>query len=149
MIFVDFEFNHGFRKTLLCSLRDQAETYAYGIPSLIKSNYDMLFSMMEQRFGIINMKDSYVADAKLRRKQKNETYRKFGQAIGAFYRKAYSENSEITMSHFLDNCHEPTEFRISAKRTRPKSLQDAVTAAMQEECLRLSERDKLKDKSCV
>ena len=34
------------------------------------------------------------------------------------------------------------DFRLAVKRTRPKNLQDAVTAAMQEECIRMSEDQK-------
>ena len=138
------------RRTLLCCLRGQAETYAYGLPPYIQSDCDALFMQMEQRFGLINMKDSYVADAKLRRKWKNESYREFGQAIEDLYRKAYPESAEIvreqSVSTFLDNCHDSSDFRLAVKRTRPRTLQDAITAAIQEESLRLTEREKVKDK---
>ena len=74
------------RRTLLCSLRGQAETFAYGLPVSIQNDWDALFSRMEQRFGIMNMKASYIADARLRRKKKEESYREFGQAIEDLYR---------------------------------------------------------------
>ena len=60
------------RKTLLCSLRGQAETFAYGLPVSIQGDCDSLFFRMKLRFGIMNMKDSYIADARLRRKTKDE-----------------------------------------------------------------------------
>ena len=134
------------RRTLLCSLRGQAEAFAYGLHPCEQNDCDLLFSKMEQRFGIINMKDSYLADARLRRKQKNETYREFGQSIEDLHRKAYPDCAEIvgelSLSIFLDNCHESADFRLAVKRTRPKCLQDAVIAAIQEESLRQSEHQK-------
>jgi hypothetical protein len=134
------------RRTFLCSLRGQAEAFAYGLPSSVQSDFDLLFSRMEQRFGIVNMKESYIADARLRRKQKNETYREFGQSIEDLLRKAYPDClgivGELSLSTFLENCHDSADFRLSVKRTRPKTLQDAITAAIQEECLRQTEREK-------
>lgn len=67
--------------TLLCSLRGQAETFAFGLPVNIQNDCEALFFRMEQRFGILNMKASYIADARLRRKKKEESYREFGQAF--------------------------------------------------------------------
>jgi hypothetical protein len=43
-------------------LRGQAEAFAYGLPSSVQSDFDLLFSRMEQRFGIVNMKVSYIAE---------------------------------------------------------------------------------------
>ena len=63
------------KRTLLCSLRGQAETFAYGLPVSIQGDCDSLFFHMEQRFGIMNIKDSYITDARLRRKIKDESYR--------------------------------------------------------------------------
>lgn len=86
------------------------------------------------------LKESYIAEAKLRRKQDKETFRDFGQAIQDLYRRAYPENREYvlesSMKTFLDNCSASEEFRLAVERTRPKTLDDAVTAAMQEECIR-------------
>ena len=43
------------------------------------------------------------------------------------------------MKTFMDNCSEIDDFRLAVKRTRPRTLQEAVTAAMPEECIRVSE----------
>lgn len=43
------------------------------------------------------------------------------------------------MKTFLDNSSASEEFRLAVKPTRPKTLDDAVTAAMQEECIRSTE----------
>ena len=114
----------------------------------VQNDWDALFSRMEQRFGIMNMKASYIADARLRRKKKEESYREFGQAIEDLYRKAYPDNTKIVEEQaiitFLNNCHESSDFRLAVKRTRPKTLHEAVTSAVQEESLRLTERERSK-----
>jgi hypothetical protein len=53
-------------------LRGQAEAFAYGLPSSMQSDFDLLFLRMEQRFGILNMKESYIADesSKMRHTEK-------------------------------------------------------------------------------
>lgn len=70
----------------------------------------------------------------MRRKRTNETFRDFGQAIDDLYRKAYPDIREYikesSLKTFLDNCSEDSEFRYAVKRIRPKTLQDAITAAM-------------------
>ena len=53
----------------------------------VQNDWDALFSRMERRFGIMNIKASYIADARLKRKNKDELYREFGQAIEDLYRK--------------------------------------------------------------
>jgi hypothetical protein len=64
-----------------------------------------LKTALNQRFGHTALKDSYIAEAKLRRKRDNETFRDFGRAIEDLYRRAYPDNreyvSESPMKTFL------------------------------------------------
>lgn len=46
----------------------------------------------------------------------------------------------------MDNCSDNEDFRLAVKQTRPTNLQDAVTAAMQEECIRMTENLKMRDR---
>lgn len=39
----------------------------------------------------------------------------------------------------MDNCSKDSDFRYAVKRIRAKTLQDTITAAMKEECIRLGE----------
>ena len=59
------------------------------------------------------------------------------------YRRVYPDNrehvQESSMKTFMDKCSDTEDFRLAVKRTHPKTLQDAVTAAMQEECIRMTE----------
>ena len=138
------------RKVFFTVMRGQAETYAYGLSDAERSNWDRLKMAMDDRFGHKAMKESYVAEAKLRRKKETESFRDFGQAIQDLYRRAYPDNREYvqesSMKTFMDNCSENEDFRLAVKRTRPKTLEEAVTAAMQEECIRVTENKNHKDK---
>ena len=131
------------RKVLFTVLRGQAETYSYGLSDRERNDWESLITALDARFGHKAMKESYVAEAKLRRKQGTESFRDFGQAIEDLYRRAYPDNrehvQESSMKTFMDNCSDTEDFRLAVKRTRPKTLQDAVTAAMQEECIRMTE----------
>ena len=131
------------RKVLFTVLRGQAETYAYGLSDSERNDLESLITALDARFGHKAMKESYVAEAKLRRKKGTESFCDFGQAIEDLYRRAYPDNrehvQESSMKTFMDNCSDTEDFRLAVKRTRPKTLQDAVTAAMQEECFRMTE----------
>ena len=131
------------RKVLFTVLRGQAETYTYGLSDRERNDWESLITALDARFGHKAMKESYVAEAKLRRKKGTESFRDFGQAIEDLYRRAYPDNrehvQESSMKTFMDNCSDTEDFRLAVKRTRPKTLQDAVTAAMQEECIRMTE----------
>ena len=54
------------RRTLLCCLRGQAEAFAYGLPSCEQNDLNLLLAKLEKRFGPANMKDSFIADARVR-----------------------------------------------------------------------------------
>lgn len=71
------------RRLLLSSLRGQAETlaYAYGLPLVIQKNYGRLKERLNEGFGHAALKERYVADAKLRLRKANESFRDFGQAL--------------------------------------------------------------------
>ena len=76
------------RRVLLSTLRGQAESFAYGIPLAVQKDYEQLKQKMEQRFGHSAMKERYIADTKLRKRQSGESLRDFGQAIEDLYRRA-------------------------------------------------------------
>jgi predicted metalloprotease len=69
--------------------------------------------------------------------------RDFGQPLEDLYRRAYTENPDIVEENaikaFLDKCGQSEDVRLAIKRTRSKTLQEAVVNAMQEACLRVSE----------
>lgn len=56
----------------MSTLRGQAESYAYGIPLAAQRDYEQLKQKMEQRFCHSAMKERYIADAKLRKRQSGE-----------------------------------------------------------------------------
>ncbi|CAG2204506.1 unnamed protein product [Mytilus edulis] len=137
--------NEKARRVLLSTLRGQAETFAYGMPLIIQRDFEHLKRKMEERFGHTAMKERYVTEATLRKRKPEESLRDFGQAIEDLYRRAYPGNPEIveenSIKAFLDKCGQSEDFRLAVKRTRPNTLQEAVNNSMQEECLRIGEKD--------
>jgi hypothetical protein len=137
-------------RVLLSTLRGQAETFDYGLPFVFQGDYNRFKRKMEERFWNTAMKERYMAEAKLRKGQAGESLRDFGQALEDLYRRAYPENPDIVEENaikaFLDKCGQSEDFRLAIKRTRPKTLQEAVVNAMQEECLRVSEKDLAREK---
>ena len=101
---------------------------------------------MEERFGLLAMRDSYIAEAKLRRKKGDENFRDFGQAVESLFRRAYPESLDVirenALTTFLENCSDSADFRMAVKRTKPQTLQEAVKNAIQEECIRMGESEK-------
>jgi hypothetical protein len=53
---------------------------------------------MEERFGHTSMKERYMAEAKLRKRQAGESLRDFGQALEDLYRRRDRQGSWITCS---------------------------------------------------
>ncbi|CAC5363769.1 unnamed protein product [Mytilus coruscus] len=108
---------------------------------------------MELHFGHSNIKESYLVEAKLRKRKSGETFKDLGQSIEDLYRRPYPASpdtvQENSIKTFLDACGESDEFRPSVRRSRPKTLQDHVTSAMETECIRLSERHKNSIKKTV
>lgn len=130
-------------------LRGQAEVYAYGLSDTDKQDWEAIKNKMNSRFGHISMKESYVAEAKLRKRKSDESYRDFAQTIEDLYRRAYPDNREYveesSLKTFLNNCNSSDNFRLAVKRMRPKTIQEAVTFAMQEEYILLGEKTYQKD----
>jgi hypothetical protein len=119
------------------------------MPLVIQRDYNRLRKKMEERFGHSAMKERYVTEAKLRKRQPCESLRDFGQAIEDLYRREYPGNPEIveenSIKAFLHKCAQSEDFRLAVKRTRPRTLQEAVVNAIQEECLRAGEKDLAKE----
>ena len=138
---------------LLTTLRGQAETYAYGLPENVLGDYQSLKDALNQRFGHTALKESYIAEAKLRCKKQNESFRDYGQAIEDLYRRAHPANREFveinSLKTFLDNCSDNDDFRLAVKRARPKTVNEAVTVAMQEECIRIGEMENTKSSKFI
>ena len=63
---------------LVRTLRGQAETYAYGMLLVIQRYYNRLKQKMKERFGHSAMKERYVTEAKLRKRQPCESLRDLG-----------------------------------------------------------------------
>jgi hypothetical protein len=62
---------------------------------------------MEERFGHTAMKERYMAEAKLRKRQAGESLRDFGQALEDLYRRVYPENLDIVEENAMKAERQP------------------------------------------
>ncbi|CAG2235835.1 unnamed protein product [Mytilus edulis] len=135
----------GYMLVFFTTLRGQEETYVHGLSSDIQMRWESLIDKMKLRFGHSNMEEIYLAEAKLRRRKPGESFRDLGQSVEDLYRRSYPSQPELVQENsirsFLDACGESEEFRMFIRRTKPKTLQEAVSSDIQEECLRMNERN--------
>lgn len=120
---------------LLCSLRGGAEQYANGLPKSDKENIVSLMAALEVRFGPYEERDTYLAEAKQRRKKTGESYREFAQGIEILLRKALP-GQEIAIqligrTIFTDNCD--PKVRKTIRQAKAKTIREAVEAAVFDE----------------
>ena len=64
---------------LMTTLREQTETFVHGLSPEIQMQWDRLINSMELRFGHSNMKESYLAEAMLRKRMPGESFRDLGR----------------------------------------------------------------------
>lgn len=74
------------RRQILTVLRGQAETFPYGLPGSVRNDWIQIKEAMDGRFGHNAMKESYMTEAKLRKKRDTDSFRDCYQAIHDLYR---------------------------------------------------------------
>lgn len=57
------------RRQILTVLRGQAETFLYGLPGYVRNDWIQIKEVMDGRFGHKARKESYMTEAKLRKKR--------------------------------------------------------------------------------
>ena len=126
------------------SLRESAQGILTDLEPEKRFDYHSLMSALSARFEPDNQADVYLAHLRTRVRAKSESLPELGQEIKRLARHALpSASSEVrewmALTHFveaLDN-----EFlEYSVKQTKPKTVDDAVKAAMEIESFQLSRR---------
>ncbi len=104
-----------------------------------------LVDRLEKRYGPGELAESYLLQLKQRRRKPRETLRELAEAIQELIPRAYPEAStafgdRMAVTHFKDALTE-SETRAAVHRARPKTLEEAVLAAMEmESFLKLEEQ---------
>lgn len=88
------------RRLLITTFCGQAETFAHGLPDCLLQSTELLVENMDNRFGHRVMNKSYIAEAKMCRKIKTESFCDFGQSIADLYREAHPNNREYVEEAF-------------------------------------------------
>ena len=104
-----------------------------------KFTYDELVRLLERRFGPGQQAENYLVELRHRRQGAKETIQELGQAVRDLTVKAYPEISEearerLGKNHFIDAVDSQV-VREGIYRARPKSLDEAIQAALETESI--------------
>ncbi len=111
-----------------------------------RKNYHALKGALALRFGDGGQKELFRSQLKNRVRQKGETLPELSQAIQRLVRQAYLDTPQsvrevLERDHFLDAIPD-TDIRWKVLQARPKSVQDALSVAMEVEAFQASERQR-------
>lgn len=77
---------------------------ANGLPLEVQSHWVSLKGHLKESFELFAMRDSYIAEAKLRRKKSNKNVKYFGQTVESLFKaypKIYMWSKRMLSQHFL------------------------------------------------
>jgi hypothetical protein len=121
------------RRRLKLQLRADAEMYMQSQEMCDIDTLDKFLDKMDERFGPFVSRATYIAEAEMRTKKPEESFRTMGQDIETLCRKAFpgEQGSVKTMSmkFFMDNCSDDFKHREHVRASNPESLWKAVEAA--------------------
>lgn len=128
-------------------LSGRARDIYSGLSAEAKGNYVLLKAAMARCFEPCDSSDWSRATFTARRRMHNETVREFGNALRRLAAKAYPTADNCTrdmlardqfLTHFATG-----DFRISLRRAKPDTLEDAIDLASELELLRNMEQTHL------
>ena len=128
---------------LAVSLRGAAQEVLGNLPQIQRQNYDLLVQALTQRFAPSNQTELHKVQLKARSRRRDESLTELGQSIrrltGLAYPDAHQELVEIlAKDHFIDALQE-SEMRLRVQQARPKTLNEAVHAAVELETFQRAE----------
>lgn len=120
---------------LAASLHGPAQAVLGDLEPLLRRNFDALTAALENRFGSCNQKEMFHAKLKSRTRQTGETLPELAQCLLRLTRRAFPDappefREMIAKDHFIDALGE-VEVRWKVLQTRPKTLHDALTVAVE------------------
>lgn len=107
-------------------------------------SFRALVSQLERRFGPGQEAENFMLELRVRRRQKDESLQQLGQAIRDLTSLAYPEmlsdvRERLAKTHFSEAIDDP-EIRSAIFRAHPKTLDEAITAALTTESFLHAER---------
>lgn len=107
-------------------------------------SFRTLVKQLEKRFGPGHEAENFLLELRCRRRGKDETLQQLGQAIRDLTSLAYPEmtgdvRERLARTHFAEAIDD-TEIRAAIFRAHPKTLDDAITAALATESFLQTEK---------
>ena len=106
--------------------------------------YDALKKKLGRCFGPCNSPENYVIEFRNRKRQVHETIQELGQAMRQLVSLAYPDMSVETQEQLVKeqfkDAIDDSELRAAIFRARPKTLEDAISAAIETECFLKAEK---------
>jgi len=129
---------------LAASLQGQARATLGDLDPSKRKDFSALVEALESRFGSKHQTEMYRAQLRCRTRKRDETLPQLAQAIQRLTRQAYPDapsNLQDTLArdHFIDALPE-SEVRWRIHQARPKSLQEALTTALEIEAFYVADR---------
>ncbi|KAJ8018186.1 hypothetical protein HOLleu_43967 [Holothuria leucospilota] len=131
---------------LAASLRGDAQAILADLEAEKRRNYTNLVDALSSRFGPTRQTELRSIQLRNRCRKKGETIPELAQDVKRLTRFAYPGASshlqdQLARDHFVD-CLEEPELRLGVHQTRPKTLEEAVQAALEIEAFYTVERQR-------
>ncbi|KAJ8019181.1 hypothetical protein HOLleu_42404 [Holothuria leucospilota] len=131
---------------LAASLRGDAQAILADLEAEKRRNYTDLVDALSSRFGPARQTELRRIQLRNRSRKKGETIPELAQDVKRLTRFAYPGASshlqdQLARDHFVD-CLEEPELRLGVHQTRPKTLEEAVQAALEIEAFYTVERQR-------
>ncbi|KAJ8035018.1 hypothetical protein HOLleu_22092 [Holothuria leucospilota] len=131
---------------LAANLRGQAQALLADLPEQERQNYYALVKALQQRFGAESQTGLYKALLRNRVRKTNETLPELAQDLKRQVARAYPDASvamreALAKDYFIDALSDP-DIRWRVFQTRPKTVQEACTIAVEMEAFSMAEQKK-------
>ena len=133
---------------LAVSLKGIAVNVLNGIPPDKLYDYDALTVALEARFGNGHQAELHRMKLKNRVRKREESLTELAEDVEKLLRLAYPGADAMMLEllgvdHFIDALHDE-EMRLKVRQSRPKTLREAVKAALELESFQLASRQRLR-----
>ena len=130
---------------LAASLQGPARAILGNLDSNKRKDFSALIEALESRFGSKHQSEMYRAQLRCRTKKREQTLPELSQVIQRLARQAYpnaSSNLQDTLArgHFILSALPESEVRRRIYQAWPKSLREALTAALEIEAFYVADR---------
>ena len=131
---------------LAVSLGDKARTTLGDLSAAERKDFKALTSTLSSRFGTENRTELFRMTLKTRSRKRDESLPELAQAIRRLTRLAYPDvpaetRGTMAQDFFVDALRD-SDARWKLRQARPKSLDEALTLAVELEAFRAAERDR-------